>query len=142
MCIRDRCCDVCQRCKDSGNKLITGETRPILRSRKGELISMDYYGPLPVSSGGVRYLLVMVDNFTKYVELYALRRATTNATLKRLQQYITSHGKPHSILTDNGTQFTSRKWTQGLEQLSIKPKYTAIRNPCTNIAERWNREPV
>ena len=62
-----RCCDVCQKCKDSGNKLITGETRPILPSRKGELISMDYYGPLPVSSGGVRYLLVMVDNFTKYV---------------------------------------------------------------------------
>ena len=100
----------------------------------------DYYGPLLVSSGGVKYLLVVVNNFTKYVELYTLRRATTNVTLKRLQQYITTHGKQDSILTDNGTQFTSRKWTQGLGQLNIKPKYTAIRNPCTNIAERWNRQ--
>ena len=133
-------CDVWQKCKDSGNKFITGETHPILPARKGELISIDYYRPLPVSSGGVRYLLVMVDNFTKYVELYALRRATTNATLKRLQQYITNHGKPDNILTDNGTQFMSRKWTQGLEQLNIKPRFTAIRNPCTNIAERWNRQ--
>ena len=94
----------------------------------------------PVSSGGVKYLLVVVDNFTKYVEFTTLRRATTNVTLKRLQQYITTHGKPDSILTDNGTQFTSRKWTQGLGQLNIKHKYTAIRNPCTNIAERWNRQ--
>ena len=62
---------------------------------------------------------MIVDNFTKYVELYALRRANTNATLKQLQQYITNHGKPESILTNNGTQFTSRKWTQGLEQLNI-----------------------
>ena len=83
-----RCCDLCQRCKDSGNRLISGETRPILPTRNGELLSMDYYGPLPMSSGGVKYLLVIVDNFTKYVELYALRRATTNITLKRLQQYI------------------------------------------------------
>lgn len=88
----------------------------------------------------MKYLLVIVDNFTKYVELYALRRATTNVSLKRLQQYITTHGKPNSVLTDNGTQFTSHKWTQGLKDLNIKPKYTAIRNPCTNIAERWNRQ--
>ena len=70
----------------------------------------------------------------------ALRRATTNITLKRLQQYIDIHGKPDSVLTDNGAQFTSRKWMQGLKELNIKPKYTAIRNPCTNIAERWNRQ--
>ena len=47
-----RCCDLCQRCKDSGNRIITGETRPILPTQKGELISLDYYGPLPTSSGG------------------------------------------------------------------------------------------
>ena len=121
MCIRD--------------SLLPVKTRPIVPRHKGELISMDYYGPLPVSSGGVKYLLVMVDNFKKYVELYALRRATTNATLKRVQQYIADHGKPDSILTDSGTQFMSSKWTLGLEELNIKPRFTAIRNPCTNIAE-------
>ena len=58
-------CDICQKCKDSGTRFITGETRPIVPRHKGELINMDYYGPLPVSSGGMKYLLVMVDNFTK-----------------------------------------------------------------------------
>lgn len=41
-----RCCDVCQRCKDGGNIYITGETRPIIPTRKGEMVSLDFYGPL------------------------------------------------------------------------------------------------
>lgn len=133
-------CDTCQKCKDGANRRIMGETKPIIPKGKGELLSIDYYGPLPTSTSGVKYLLVMVDNFTKYVKLYAVRRATTLATLKRIQQYMQEHGKPQYVLTDNGTQFTSKKWTQGLQQLGITPKYTAIRNPCTNIAERWNRQ--
>lgn len=133
-------CDVCQKYKDSGNRHIVGMTQPIVPTHKGELLSADYYGPLPTSTGGVKYLLVVVDNFTKYVELYTLRRATTAATLRRICQYITTHGKPECILTDNGTQFTTKKWTQGLAKLGITPRFTAIRNPCTNIAERWNRQ--
>ena len=70
-------CDKCQRCKDSQNRNLFGGTMPILPSEKGELISRDYYGPLPVSTGGVKYIFVMVDNFTKFVKLYTLRRATT-----------------------------------------------------------------
>lgn len=104
------------------------------------MVSVDYYGPLPVSSGNVRYLFVIVDNFTKFVKLYAIRRATTVTSLRRLTQYIKEYGKPTSVLSDNGTQFTSKKWINGLQQLGIQPKFTAIRNPCTNIAERWNRQ--
>lgn len=133
-------CDMCQRYKDGGNRNIVGITQPILPTRKGELVSVDYYGPLPTSTSGVKYLLVVVDNFTKYVELYTLRRATTTATLRRIHQYITAHGKPEYLLTDNGTQFTTEKWTRGIVELGITPKFTAIRNPCTNIAERWNRQ--
>lgn len=117
-----------------------GETKPILPKKKGELVSVDYYGPLPVSTGGIKYLFVVVDNFTKYVKLYAIRRATTTTALRRIQQYIHENGKPQSILSDNGTQFTSGKWIKGLQELNITPKFTAIRNPYTNIAERWNRQ--
>jgi hypothetical protein len=86
------------------------------------------------------YILVIVDNFTKYVQLYGLKRATTRATLNRLEQYSRELGKPEAILTDNGTQFTASKWTDGLKILEIKPKFTAILNPCTNLAERTNRQ--
>ena len=61
------------------------------------------------------------------------------ATIRRVRHYIGEVGKPNAILTDNGTQFTSKQWVKGLNELQIKPKYTAIRNPCTNLAERVNR---
>lgn len=134
-----RKCDTCQRCKDHyhGNK---GETLAIVPHHKGELVSADFYGPLIASSGRIKYILVLVDNFTKFVKLYGLQRATTKATLTRVNQYVQAYGKPKAILTDNGTQFTTVHWTEGLKALDIKSKFTAVRNPCTNLAERINRQ--
>lgn len=132
-------CDVCQRCKDNGKKNV-GETKPVVPTGKGSIVSLDYYGPLPMSTGGVRYILIIVDNFTKYVRLYPIKRATTTVTINKLKQYIQEIGKPESTLSDNGSQFTSRKWTDALTGLGIKTKFTAIRNPCVNIAERVNRQ--
>ena len=74
------------------------------------------------------------------MKLYTLKRATTLATLRRIRQYCEEFGTPRAILTDNGTQFTSKQWINGLNELKIKPKYTAIRNPCANLAERVNRQ--
>lgn len=132
-------CDLCQRCKDH-HKGNVGETHAIITKQKGELVSIDYYGPLITSKGGVKYILVIVDNFTKYVKLYSLRCATTHATINKVKQYVELCGKPIAILTDNGTQFTAARWTTSLHEMGIKPKFTAIRNPCVNLAERVNRQ--
>lgn len=134
-----RTCDVCQRCKDYFKEL-KGETLPVIPTKKGELVSADYYGPLVTSAAGVRYILVIIDNFTKFVRLYGVKRATTRATLKKVGMYCQELGKPDAILTDNGTQFTAALWRDGLSKLGIRAKYTAIRNPCTNLAERTNRQ--
>lgn len=132
-------CIICQKYKDNNIKL-HGATMAILPEAKGQLISIDYYGPLATSNAGVRYILVVTDNFTKYVQLYAVRRATTAITLKKIREYGEQHGLPKAILSDNGTQFTTSKWKEGLTCMGIKAKYTAIRNPCTNLAERINRQ--
>ena len=133
-------CDTCQKCKDTNNRMLFGGTRTVLPTARGDLVSADYYGPLPTGAGGVKYLLVMVDNFTKFVKLFTLRRATTTTTLRRIKDYCEEYGRPKVIMTDNGTQFTSKKWVDGLKELNIQPKYTAIRNPCANLAERINRQ--
>lgn len=132
-------CNVCQRCKDNNQKNL-GETKAIVPTAKGELINCDYYGPLVTSTAGVRYIFVMVNNFTKFIKLYAMKKATTRATINRVRQYVQTFGTPNMILTDNGTQFTMEKWTKGLADKGIKPKLTAIRNPRTNSAERINRQ--
>ena len=42
-------CDMCQRCKYTNNRNLFGGTRPFIPSDKGDLISGDSYGPLPLS---------------------------------------------------------------------------------------------
>lgn len=49
-------------------------------------------------------------------------------------------GEIKKILTDNGTQFTSHKWTKKLQELHIKPVYTTPYHPEGNPVERANRE--
>ncbi|PNF15931.1 hypothetical protein B7P43_G07481 [Cryptotermes secundus] len=133
-------CETCQKVKHPNWKYDV-ESRPHLPERKGQLVSVDFYGPVPQGRGGVRYLFVCLDVFTKFVKLYPLKSATTKACLRRLKDdYIPHVVKPEMILSDHGTQYTSSRWVRGLEDLGIRARYSPIRNPQSNPAERYMRE--
>jgi len=72
--------------------------------------SMDIVGPLHVSTRGVRFLLVLTDYFSKWVEAVAY----SNITHVQVQNFIwkdiiCKHGLPYEIVTDNESQFIIRK---------------------------------
>ena len=59
-----------------------------------------------MARGGVTYMLVCYDVFSKYVKLYALKAATTRSCLNKIiNYYFTQVIKSKCILSDNGTQF-------------------------------------
>ncbi|XP_023288921.1 uncharacterized protein LOC111674083 [Orussus abietinus] len=133
-------CDSCQR-----NKIYTvgsfAEMQNIIPRKPRELASVDFYGPLPTGKGGVKYIPAIIDVFSKVTALYALKRATAEATLKCLRdRYIPRFGTPKKLLSDQGTQFTSDKWREGLQQEGIQHILTSIRHPQANPVERTNRE--
>ena len=72
-----------------------------------------------MSTRGVKYIFIMVDNFTKFVKLYTMKRATT-VMLNKIKLYILEVGKPVTILSDNGTQVTSKRWSDELLDLQIR----------------------
>jgi hypothetical protein len=107
----------------------------------GDLIAVDLYGPLPTDRGGVKHLFVCLEVFTKHVTLYPLRAATTKGCLRKLtEHYIEKVIKPKVILSDHGSQFTSHIWKDTLESLGITIKYSPIRHPESNPAERVMKE--
>jgi hypothetical protein len=133
-------CETCQKVKHPNWKYDT-ESRPHLPVRKGQLVSVDFYGPLPQGRGGVRYLFVCLDVFTKFIKMYPLKSATTKACLHRLSEdYVPHVVKPETILSDHGTQYTSSHWANGLNKLGIKVRFSPIRNPQSNPSERYMRE--
>lgn len=69
----------------------------------------------------MQYLFVILDAFSKYVSLHPIKKATATACVSKIvKEYIPKHGKPQIILSDNGTQFTSKLWKEKLEQEGIK----------------------
>lgn len=98
-------------------------------------------GPLYRGQLGMKYILALVDIFSKHVKLYAIRRANTDTILNKvIHAYLPKDGLIKKILTDNGTQFTSNKWTEQLQARGIKTSFTTVYHPESNPVERVNRE--
>lgn len=134
-----RTCDICQKSKKPNNTL-TGPLQPIIPKDVGELVAVDFFGPLPRSTGGVTYLLVAVDVFSKFVKLFPLKRANAKAATNRILNDLLPVIRVKRILSDQGTQFTSRLWRKALQEADIRVTFTTVRNAPSNPSERYMKE--
>ena len=76
---------------------------PIAVSGPWEVTAADCMGPLPASNLGNRYILIIGDLFTKYIETAAFPSIeTVIITEVFLDKIIFRHGPPHRFLTDCG----------------------------------------
>ena len=133
-------CDLCQRVKFLNYKM-EGAYQFLKTSEPNEMVSVDFYGPLPRSVGGVQYLFVLQDLFSKLVTIYAIKKANTRTCLNKLiNHYVLHIGIPKRILSDHGTQFVSPQWKAKLESLGLEVLYSSIRNLQSNPVERTMRE--
>lgn len=112
-------CDSSQRNKiPTTGPSITKES--VLPQEPLDLISIDFFGPLTRSTRGFQHILVMIDTFTKYTKLYPVRKATNEISIQKLDEFLKEIGRPKSILSDRGTQFTTKKWEEALQERNIK----------------------
>jgi hypothetical protein len=120
-------CGICQRMKHPNRSYMT-EWHSHLPTERGTLCATDLFGPLPVGRGGVRYILVILDIFSKSVKLYALRAATTKACLNKIaNHYLTHVTQPKRLLSDNGSQFASPLWRRKLEFKPCTLSYVGLK---------------
>lgn len=92
-------CDICQKSKHP-NRSYEGDFQSILPPGPSSLAALDVYGPLPKSKQGNRYILVIVDVFSKFTKLYPLRKSITTSCFKCMQKFITRAGSYNRVLTD------------------------------------------
>jgi transposase-like protein len=59
--------------------------------------------------GGHVYMLVAVDKFTKWVEATSVTTQDSTAAINFIKSIVFRFGVPHNIITDNGTNFTSKE---------------------------------
>jgi len=71
-------------------------------------LNVDTIGPLPIGTHGHQYILVVIDTFTRFVELYPTRGVSGSEAAEALLQHIGRWGCPSIISTDGGTQFQNK----------------------------------
>jgi hypothetical protein len=109
------CCDVCQKVKHP-NRAIDVEEKHHFPRKPGDVCAIDIYGNLPISRGGVRYILVCLDVFSRFIKLYAQKVNKTRSCLnKMVNRYFAEVITPKVILSDNATQFRSPSWRKQLQ---------------------------
>ena len=106
-----------------------------------ERVALDIAGPFPRTRKGNKYLLVVTDYFSKWMEAYALPNIeAATVTCRFVEQFICRFGVPSEIHTDQGSQFESELFTKTCEYLGIQKTRTSGYHPMSNgLVERLNR---
>jgi hypothetical protein len=103
-------------------------------------IGIDIMGPFPITQRQKQFLLVIVDYFTRWVELFPLRTTTADVIANVIiNEVFCRYGMPTFILSDNGPQFIAELFAETCKVLGIQRKLTANYHPQTNMTERVNR---
>uniref|UniRef100_A0A3Q3J9V0 Integrase catalytic domain-containing protein n=1 Tax=Monopterus albus TaxID=43700 RepID=A0A3Q3J9V0_MONAL len=90
----------------------------------GRRVAMDIL-ELPVTSKGNRYVLVIQDYFTKFVNLYPLHNQSAQTVAHCLfEDYVLLHGVPETVHSDQGWQFESEVVQTLCRLLNIKKTRT------------------
>ena len=107
--------------------------------RPWEMIAVDIL-QVPVSSNNNRYLLVIQDYFTKWVEAIPLPDQTAKRITSELVHVFAKYGLPTTLHSDQGRNFESSILHQTLEAFGIKKSRTTAYHPeGDGMVERFNR---
>ena len=133
-------CDMCARKKGTQRK----HRAPLKQHRVGaalERIAVDVLGPLPESHSGNKYVLVVGDYWTKWMEAYPIADQKAETVAKVIvEEFVCRFGTPLELHSDQGRNFESAVFQEMCRLLGIAKTRTTPYHPCSDgMVERYNR---
>ena len=93
---------------------------------------LDLVEPLKRVPRGYTHLLVAVDKFTKWIEAQPISAIKSEQVMLFFFDIVHRFGVPNSIITDNSTQFTRKKFLQFCDEYHIYVDWAVVAHPRTN----------
>ena len=133
-------CRTCKLAKTNPSKR-AGFMQQFTAKEPYEMIAIDLVGPLPVTSRGMRYILIAIDRFSRFVRLMPVQTITgSNIATELRANWILKHGVPKQILSDRGAQFTGYIFQILCKLFGIEKVFSSSYHPQTNgMIERFHR---
>jgi transposase InsO family protein len=106
-----------------------------------EVLNIDAIGPLKTDEFGNCHILVVVDCFSRWVELYPIPDLTALQCARVLLQHVGRYGVPATIRSDRGSQFVNDILAELCSLLGTEQEFTTAYSKEENaIVERMNKE--
>ena len=125
-------CEVCQQSKRAFN----AKPPPLQPQPVDDVFGrwqMDILSGLPTTKDKYKHILVLVDSYSKWVELFPLRtQEATEVASVLFTEIISRYGAPRAILSDRGQTFMSKLVKALSELFEIKRSFTSPYHPMTN----------
>jgi transposase InsO family protein len=127
----------CIHCQAANNsKIFEPLKMTTMPSKPWQVIHGDFCGPFP--SGD--YLLVLMDEHSRFPEVEIIRSTTTAVTIGKLEKIFSVHGFPIEFVSDNGPHFKGHEFHNYLAQNGIKHRKITPYWPQANAhVERFMR---
>jgi len=98
-------------------------------------VSVDFYGPV-----GSEYLLVLIDDYTRYPVVEVVTSTSASSTIPKLHQIFATFGIPRTLNSDNGPPFSSSEFLRFANYCGFRHHRVTPRWPRANgEAERFMR---
>jgi hypothetical protein len=98
-------------------------------------------GPYPADSDGNTAIIVIIDTFSRFVELYPAKDGTAKEAAKALLTHVGRYGAPYQLLSDNGSQYVNETITELVQLIGIEHNtILAYSHEENAIVERANKE--
>lgn len=103
-------------------------------------LHIDHLGPFVKSKRGNTHILAVVDAFTKFVFIKAVRNTNAQNVIRGLQDIFDIFRAPDRLVSDRGSCFTSHAFRRFCLDRGIKHVLNAVASPRSNgQVERYNR---
>ena len=133
-------CPICQKNSDKKNDS-TLKPFTLASTKLMHRIAVDTIVNVGTDKDGYKHLIVIIDTFSRHVELYKCKDLTTTSAVEALVDWVCRFGAPAEIVSDNGSQYVAELIEELMEflqidHLPIQP-YSHEEN---GIVERANKE--